>query len=419
MREPLSLRKLGTAITLSVGLLCSVGLGTAWAGNSKVTICHVPPDNPDRAHEIVVSETALGAHLANHPGDRVGPCERPCTSMGDCDDANACTIDICTPDGSCDNSEAVDCSDGDVCTFDSCEPATGCVNPPVPTSQQVPCDDADRCSEGDLCVAGVCTGSPIPGCCTADSDCPASDACAVRYCDDATGTCREIDISSQCTAIACEVAYCDPLTGCGVAAAACADDGDLCTIEVCNPLICGDSGGCESIPNPSPPEPGLEVTCDDGLDNDCDGLVDASDQDCSTSGGCTSDADCPLCQQCNDPFCVNQAPGVDFKNECEAFACDSFVWGSDGAGGCAAAEATVLNGSCDGTGACASLSKSCSGAGVLLAQCGSAACFRACPQGAPASAYDTPDEVCFTDFLQHDCPSGSVCDAFGSCVPAP
>ena len=27
-------------------------------------------------------------------------------------------------------------------------------------------------------------------------------------------------------------------------------------------------------------EPGMEVTCDDGNDNDCDGLIDAADPDC-------------------------------------------------------------------------------------------------------------------------------------------
>ena len=46
---------------------------------------------------------------------------------------------------------------------------------------------------------------------------------------------------------------------------------------------------------------GSEATCNDGLDNDCDGAVDAADADCSTAGTCdagqigdicTADADC-------------------------------------------------------------------------------------------------------------------------------
>jgi hypothetical protein len=48
----------------------------------KVTICHIPPGNPDNAHTITISENALQAHINNHdessPGamsatDRVPP----------------------------------------------------------------------------------------------------------------------------------------------------------------------------------------------------------------------------------------------------------------------------------------------------------------------------------------------------------
>lgn len=40
----------------------------------KTTLCHVPADDRSNAHEIVVSEKALEAHLQNHLGDQVGPC---------------------------------------------------------------------------------------------------------------------------------------------------------------------------------------------------------------------------------------------------------------------------------------------------------------------------------------------------------
>ena len=39
----------------------------------RVTICHVPPGNPDNAHTITVSIHAFSAHLAH--GDYCGPCE--------------------------------------------------------------------------------------------------------------------------------------------------------------------------------------------------------------------------------------------------------------------------------------------------------------------------------------------------------
>lgn len=38
----------------------------------KVLICHIPPGNPENAHTIRVSENAVPAHLAH--GDTEGPC---------------------------------------------------------------------------------------------------------------------------------------------------------------------------------------------------------------------------------------------------------------------------------------------------------------------------------------------------------
>ncbi len=41
--------------------------------DGMVTICHIPPGNPDKAHTIRVSVRAVPAHLAH--GDHCGPCE--------------------------------------------------------------------------------------------------------------------------------------------------------------------------------------------------------------------------------------------------------------------------------------------------------------------------------------------------------
>ncbi|HSB57646.1 MAG TPA: hypothetical protein VLD38_07550 [Nitrosopumilaceae archaeon] len=40
--------------------------------NNKVTICHIPPGNPDRAHTISIANGALDAHLTH--GDHLGSC---------------------------------------------------------------------------------------------------------------------------------------------------------------------------------------------------------------------------------------------------------------------------------------------------------------------------------------------------------
>jgi hypothetical protein len=43
-------------------------------------------------------------------------------------------------------------------------------------------------------------------------------------------------------------------------------------------------------------EPGTEVTCDDGTDNDCDGLTDGSDGDCMAVVDCTQYSDKTTCE---------------------------------------------------------------------------------------------------------------------------
>jgi hypothetical protein len=42
--------------------------------NNKVILCHVPPGNPNNPQTICVAASAIPSHLANHPGDCIGPC---------------------------------------------------------------------------------------------------------------------------------------------------------------------------------------------------------------------------------------------------------------------------------------------------------------------------------------------------------
>ncbi|MGB0896474.1 MAG: hypothetical protein ACPGU9_03365 [Flavobacteriaceae bacterium] len=41
----------------------------------KITICHIPPGNPDNAHPITISVNAWPAHEAH--GDVIGDCSKP------------------------------------------------------------------------------------------------------------------------------------------------------------------------------------------------------------------------------------------------------------------------------------------------------------------------------------------------------
>jgi hypothetical protein len=60
----------------------------------KVTICHIPPFDPEAAETLEVDRSTLLAHLG--PSDRIGPCterERTCTAVSRrCEaDAECCT----------------------------------------------------------------------------------------------------------------------------------------------------------------------------------------------------------------------------------------------------------------------------------------------------------------------------------------
>jgi hypothetical protein len=83
--------------------------------------------------------------------------------------------------------------------------------------------------------------------------------------------------------------------------------------------VCGD-GACESPENEcncpddcGPPAPNEEpdVTCNDGINNDCDGSTDCDDPDCTTdvlcSGGCLSDEHCDDGTICTWDRCIDQS----------------------------------------------------------------------------------------------------------------
>lgn len=128
-------------------------LGTslpAQAENMKVSVCHIPPGNPDNFHTIIVSENAVPAHLAH--GDLLGVCDSNAEEL--CNDNNPCTIDAFLPGTTtCDNSQPTDCSDGTSCTEDSCDPTLGCANTPV-----IIC-------ESDFCTFSTCNGTgEVPFC---------------------------------------------------------------------------------------------------------------------------------------------------------------------------------------------------------------------------------------------------------------
>ena len=90
-----------------------------------------------------------------------------------CDDSNACTTDVCNPDGTCSNNP-ITCAQAPICFESFCDAQTGCGTRPIN------CDDGRSCSV-DYCDAnnGQCVNddSNCPTCkgeresCTSNSEC--------------------------------------------------------------------------------------------------------------------------------------------------------------------------------------------------------------------------------------------------------
>ncbi len=164
-----------------------------------------------------------------------------------------------------------DCNDNNECTTDVCNLGT-CHNDPVADS--TPCtDDGLFCNGEEKCLAGVCTsfGDPCPGQ-DGDDDCRES-------CDESSGTCHGQDPeNSGCDdGLWCTVSdHCSQGNCVGVERD-CAD-GEQCTQDSCD----DESDRCVNEPDLSGQEgPTGEPTCGNGVDDDCDGLTDTDDSDCS------------------------------------------------------------------------------------------------------------------------------------------
>lgn len=66
--------RLGLVTSVLAVLALAVAAPLGAGGVPKVTICHIPPGNPDNAHEITVGLPAVVMHVLLH-GDLIGSCE--------------------------------------------------------------------------------------------------------------------------------------------------------------------------------------------------------------------------------------------------------------------------------------------------------------------------------------------------------
>ena len=276
-------------------------------------LCTVDGCNPDgTCHHVnnVVCTALDSCHDVGACNPATGACTQPLKPNGtSCSDGNACTVgdacqagncvpgtptecwpaDECHAPGTCNpatgvcsqplNPNGTSCSDGNACTvgdscqngacapgtphvcvaMDSCHLAGECIpqstsgpectNPPK--ANGTPCDDGSSCTLSDSCQSGQCTGAAVV--------CAALDACHYAgVCDPATGLCSNpvksnglpCDDGNGCTTSdSCQSGSC--VAGSPVS---CADDGNPCTGEVCEPS----TGDCMHPPHPA------THGCDDG-----------------------------------------------------------------------------------------------------------------------------------------------------------
>lgn len=327
-------------------------------------------DNPDTcngAGGCIANNEPNGTNCTDEPNDctndtcNAGVCTHTALANGEaCDDGNACTTtDVCNV-GICAGSDtsAVDCNDGNACTNDSCHPISGCQNTPslagtpcgspADTScsnpdtcdgfgvcaanhepDGTPCPDGVFCNGAESCQGGVCApGTPVPACCTLDSECSNGDVCdGLESCVGnacVAGTPLNCDDSNVCTDD-----FCDEVTGCfHTPNTASCDDGEVCTTgDTCSatmcmggpPPSCADGNLCtQNICVPgvgcTNPPTGAGTACGSSSDTNCD-----NPDTCNGAGACltnleldgTSCADGLVCngaETCQSGLCSPGTP---------------------------------------------------------------------------------------------------------------
>jgi Cys-rich repeat protein len=183
-----------------------------------------------------------------------------------------------------------------------------------------PCADV-TCAAGQVCIDGVCIGCSSEVCdgfdndcdglidegcglpCSANNDCPAGQYCM-------NGQCTAYDPCADVTCAAGETCIDGVCVACGCQSDADCDDGNPVTIDYCfncqcSSEVCVDidaDGYCEGEDcndADASINPGARDICEDGMDNDCDGLVD---EGCGLA--CASNSDCPAGMVCMNGVCV-------------------------------------------------------------------------------------------------------------------
>jgi hypothetical protein len=260
------------------------------------------------------------------------------------------------------------------------------------------------------------TGGTAADECQTDEDCPAQRPhCSFKECVECVNhtDCEGLTVLCEegaCLTQSCDLTeeeiiakcgdsgrYCLILSGYDCAEQTCifgmrdCDDGDRCTQDSCSDT----EESCVHTFHPPDGNESGTLECDNGIDDDCDGLTDMQEVSC---GGCSLDAECDDGNPCTVDSCVGNA----CANEPEAtlVACDD---GDD----------CTQNDHCY-EGACTGAPLDEDGDGHGAVQCGGDDCDDEDPERHPGKV-ETPGPLC-NDGIDNDC-SGQMDDWDGGCHP--
>ncbi len=165
--------------------------------------------------------------------DAVGGVQHQAVPGGSaCNDGNPCTTGEACGDGTCSGGSLPTLDDGNPCTIDSCDPVTGVVHALVPAGTT--CAGGTACGGAGTCSAsGVCTSQPTTG--TDDGN-----DCTIEVCNPNGGSVTQEPLpgGTPCAELdSChDIGACDGAGHCNPGAPLDLDDGDPCTVETCDPI---------------------------------------------------------------------------------------------------------------------------------------------------------------------------------------
>jgi hypothetical protein len=295
--------------------------GDSWPASGNEAEIHITDDGGNTVYSmrIDVDTDIDGSPEPAWPADIVGIAYQNTASTPPDDGylltpRNLNDIIVCEDNDSDGHCSDVDCNDDDILVYPGAPELCDQVDNDCDdeTDEDFPTlgdacdgDDPDQCPNGVLeCDADqvdtTCAGDVnVPELCNGvDDDCdseadedwpelgtmcdgPDEDTCEngeyVCSADMAGVTCNESGMSGQ------EICNnhdddCDGLTDEDLGTYTCGFGECMVTVDACKG---GQPQGCD--PDPAPEED--ETTCDDGLDNDCDALIDDDDVDCRGGGG--------------------------------------------------------------------------------------------------------------------------------------